>query len=61
MQRKLPVSLCSDFYIKECRAIFSTSFASAKKFCSGVPKIADFRHVDMEGEMESCQHEASTL
>ena len=26
----LPVSLCSDFYINECRAIFSTSFASAK-------------------------------
>ena len=29
--------------------IFSTRFASAKKICSGVSKIADFRHVDMEG------------
>ena len=48
----LPVSLCSDFYIKKCRAVFSTSFASAKKFFSGVSKTDDFRHVDMEGEMK---------
>ena len=28
------------------------SFTPAKKFCSGVSKIADFRHVDMEGQMK---------
>ena len=37
-------------------------FRPGKKFSSGVSKIADFRHVDMEGQMkESCLYEDSTL
>ena len=41
-----------DFYMLECRAIYSTSFMPTKFYCSGVSKIADFRHVDMEGQMK---------
>ena len=38
----LPVSLCSDFYIKECRAIYSTSFMLAKIFAQVFPKSLIF-------------------
>ena len=46
------VSNCSDFYIKERRANFQHELHAGKKFYSGVSKIADFRHVDREGQMK---------
>ena len=62
----LPVSLCSDFYIKKCRANFQHELRLCKKFCSGVSKIADFRHVDMEGQVKGAlpvwrQHPLKTM
>ena len=47
----LPVSLCSDFTLKSVGQ-FQHELHAGKIFCSGVSKIADFRHVDMEGQMK---------
>jgi len=47
----LPVSLCSDFTLKSVGQ-FQHELHAGIFFCSGVSKIADFRHVDMEGQMK---------
>ena len=42
LQRKLPMSLCSDFYIKECRANIHHELHGSKKLQKVFPLCSDF-------------------
>ena len=52
LQRKLPVSLCSDFYMKECRANIHHELHGSKKFSKSVSTLPRFLHRRVAGNMD---------
>ena len=52
LQRKLPMSLCSDFYIKECRANIHHELHGSKKTSKSVSTLPRFLHRRAAGNME---------
>lgn len=52
LQRKLPMSLCSDFYMKECRANIHHELHGSKKPSKRVSTLPRFLHRGTAGNMD---------
>ena len=52
LQRELLMSLCSDFYMKECRANIRHELHGSKKFSKRVSALPRFLHRGTAGNMD---------